>query len=174
MAGNMQDKALAAVRQVIGAERKVHQCSVFDDSQGKSVTVRYEGVTDSKAAQVEAVKVLLSLKHAGFESYQVRLYVTDGEGQNVGSIEIDLATHGIVEFVTVGNKWRAEAGSNELTLPIADIPKLQNLIPRLGQIFRKFYGEKRVDDGIALTPADGILAVPTALDGHPDNDEGFV
>lgn len=160
MTENIQDKAVAAVRQVIGAG-KVHQVSAFDDSQGRSVTVRYEGVTDTKAAQVEAVRVLMALKNAGFEDYPVSLFVTDDEKRNVGSMEVKPPYFGVITFETVGNKWRGTMPKDTEFKPdvertgifideVAPIP--WDYVKRLSGVFRKFYGEKRIDDGIALTP----------------------
>lgn len=161
MAENIQDKAIAVVRHVIGDERKVHQCSVFDDSQGKSVTVRYEGVTETAAAQHEAIRVLMALKHDGFQHYRVALFVTDVDGQNVGSIEVKPPWWGVIAFETVGNKWRGTMPKDTGFKPdkpqplqiideVADVP--WDSLKRFSGVFRKFYGEKRVDDGIALTP----------------------
>lgn len=158
MAENMQDKALAAVRHVIGDERKIHQVSAFDDSQGKSVTVRYEGAAETKAAQVEAVHVLMALKQHGFGQYRVALFVTDTDGKNVGSIEVKPPYFGVIAFETVGYKWRGtmpkdfkppESSSLLIGTETAEVTK--DLITRMSGVFRKFYGEKRID-GIALTP----------------------
>jgi hypothetical protein len=169
MAENIQDKAMAAVRRAIGEERKVHQCTAFEDSLGKSVTVRYEGVTETAAAQYEAVQVLLALKYAGFHAYQVRLFVTDADGKNMGSIEVEPPYFGVIAFETVGNKWRGTRPKDfnpdkvkplDIIEEVAELPK--DFFTRVSGVFRQFYGEKRVDDGIAFadptpnpSPVDG-------------------
>lgn len=169
---NIQETLKAAVESVIGThEHKVHQYLTVDDSMGKVVTVRYEGVTETNAAQIEAVRVLMALKSAGFAHYKIRLFVTDDAGKNMGSIEVKPPWWGVIEFETVGNKWRGKAVEapeqrtkeyEPLTIIDDPAPMPSQFVTRMAGVFRKFYGEKRIDDATYLTTqGEGESDMPT-------------
>lgn len=184
----MDKNAIAerVLRSVIGRERKVKQCMVFEDALGKCVTVQYEGVTEKRAAQIEAIRVVKAFRDAEYVGFLLRVFVTDGDGQNVGSLEVDADTK-TFDFMEVGNKWRGKA------LPVDESADLERMtdelskksLPkegvfiqtpksrRIADVFSRFYAEFKTRNAREMTSHANQTARSDST-SLPVDDEGGV
>lgn len=102
---------LKLLRGIIGEERGVFLCEIFEDSMGKAIQIRYMLELDSaRHAANEILSIYKALQKAGMQHYSLDIFQADKTGDNRYFIHARILNIRpfAVGIKKAGNRWRAE------------------------------------------------------------------
>lgn len=116
-----KEELLKVLRSVIGEERGVLLCEIFDDSAGKSISLRYQAPAFDtlRYSTSDVLNVYKALQAAGLAGYSLKLYLVDATGTNRYFLEMPIASKRPIATAAeqAGNRWRVSVISPDDPIP---------------------------------------------------------
>ncbi len=106
-----KDELLKLLRVVIGEERGVFLCEIFEDSAGKAIQIRYRIEPELlRSACDEILKIYKALQKAGMQDYSLGLFLVDKTGSNRYFLQAKIGDKRpmAIGLKEAGNRWCAE------------------------------------------------------------------